>query len=459
MNRILLVAVAAVVAVGAGLFAYSRLQADDAMDQAALLAVINAELENTAWQAESVTFAGDREERQRGDERLIVHAITVTARATRPLYRQSERVDDIFFVNQTVEVGDSFELVGQAALFIGPGTREKDFHLTNTDDMLMSGRNLSAFTQHGNVALVEGSEEAIAARAEIEQARAEAEAAERAEAERLSALYGGDWISLSRCGNIDFEYRVSLEPAEDQGRFTGEVSYRPIYPSPPFELGSYTANARIDTRRDRLVIEHGGWTERPDGNRAVSITLAAEGGEDGAPVELIGESANMLGAMARGNCSHRLQRPDDFEAEREAVMAPVRALIERMEEGVWIEGSQTGPERDGRTEWPVRLRVNEITENYVVAVAELRAFHQNSRRVLGDVEYPFAVFLTHGIENARIEWGRRPRPRGGDMRNLYTRSNFCSALRISLDAETGVVSGSNNDRQGCIDELRLPLVP
>ncbi|MCC5999791.1 MAG: hypothetical protein JJU19_02875 [Pararhodobacter sp.] len=428
------------------------------MDQAAIIAEVNNELAGSGWMVASIEITATQQ-MARDDERVVAQEFVATARAMETFFAQTERTDTYLFVVPVTQPGDRFDLEGEAITYTAPGVTEQRVRLFDLRDLAQQGRLLAHFYGTDRTVVVEGTPEADTARAAIEQARAEAEAAARAEAERLNALYGGAWVSLSRCGTIDFEHHFTLEPGEDQGRFTGEVSYRPIYPSPPFELGSHTVNARIDTRRDRLVIEHGSWIERPQGNRGVTITLAAEGGDDGAPIALTGESPNMLGVMASGNCSYRLQRPDAFQAEREQTLAPVRALTARMQQGVWIDGSQTGPERDGRTDWPVRVRVSTITDNYIVATAELQAFHANSRRLLGIVEYPFAVFLTRGIENAHIEWGRRPRPRGGDMRNLFTRSNFCTALRITLDAETGVVSGSNNDRQGCIDEIRLPLVP
>lgn len=458
MKRVALTSMVFMAALLMALFSHARHSAAEEMDTAALLAVVNETLYGSGWRAESIAFTDNRMERRQGEERLLMVEIEVTAVAQEPFYWQTERVGDIVFAEQTVAVGDRFVLYGEALLYTAPSVREKDVRLRNVDEMYMMGRTLEGVRAASRTVLLEGTEEAIAARAAIAQARAEAEAAERAETERLAAFYSGDWIGLSQCGNNDFEHRITLQPAPERDRFTGEVAYRVIHPDAPFEVGHYAATARIDRRRDQLVIEHDGWIERPQNTRTVGITLTAEGDEDGAPVTLTGGSGSLMHGTFSGNCSFRLQRPDAYSAERDAVMSPVRALLARMEPGVWIEGSQTGPERDGRTDWPVRVRVDEITENYVVAVAELRAFHQNSRRVLNDVEYPFTLFLTHGVENIRIAWGRRPLARGGDMRNLYTRSNFCSALRISLDTETGVLIGSNNDRQGCIDEIRLPFV-
>lgn len=431
-------------------------RANDGITPSAIVSQVNDQLAGRGWIAASVEVTGTTRI-ERNNDLLVIQEFTARARALETFYQRTRTVEPYVFLAPAAQPGDGFDLSGEAITIFEAGATEQRVNLYNLSELSSIGRPRTSFDSPTRTAVVEGTPEADAALAEIAGARAEAAA--RAEAERLNALYGGEWISLSRCGNIDFEHRFTIEPGTESGRFTGEVSYRPIYPSPPFELGSHTVNARIDTRRDRLVIEPGTWIERPQGNRGVTITLTAEGGEDGAPVELTGESSNMLGIRARGNCTYRLQRPDAWQAEREETLVPVRALIARMQEGVWIDGSQTGPERDGRTDWPVRVRVSTITENYVVATAELQAFHGNSRRVLGIVEYPFAIFLTRGIENAHIDWGTRPRPRGGDMRNLYTRSNFCPALRITLDADTGVVSGSNNDRQGCIDEIRLPLVP
>lgn len=442
----------------------SSLHASEDFDKAAVLAIVNAELEGTGWTAEALHFTDERMEQQQGDERLLMRGIVVTARAQQPFYRRTETVDDVVFAEESVSVGDQFELSGDAGLFIAPGVREKEVGFINLDDMLFLGRTWEGTLLHRRELLIEGTEEAIAARAAIDAARAEADAAARAEAERQNALYEGEWIGLSRCGAMDFEHHIILNPTDTLGSFTGEVRYRPIYPDPPFAQGSYAVNARINARRDSLVIEHDSWIDRPSGTRVVSITLTHEGGENGAPVVLTGSSSAIIGGMLqgvlggvpRGNCTYRLQRPDDYAAEREATMAPVRAMLERMEEGVWIDGSQTGPERDGRTDWPVRVQVTEITEDYVLATAQLRAFHASNRRVLSDVEWPFAIFLTRGIEEAHFQWGIRP---GGTIRNLYTRSNFCRDLGLALDPETGVIRGSNNDRQGCIDELRLPLVP
>ncbi|MCC5987681.1 MAG: hypothetical protein JJT95_08365 [Pararhodobacter sp.] len=459
MKRIVPLALVAVAAIALAVFGYSRLQASDQMDGTAFLAAINEELDGTGWNAEAIEFTGERFEQREGDERLMVQDFTATARAVQPFYRQSERHEDTIFVELSVARGTTFALSGEAILFTAPGMREEVVRLVNHHDMLDSGRPLDRFGGQGTAVHIEGTDEALAARAAIEQARAEAEAAREAENDRINAFYSGEWISRGRCGNIDFEHRFTLEPDDQQGRFTGEVTYRPIYPSPPFEFGSYTANARHDTRNDRLVIDFVRWIEQPQGNRGVSVTLAAEGEDEGGQVELIGESPNLLGAMSGGNCTYRLQRPDAFAAERETVLGPVRALLERIEEGVWIEGSQSGPERDGRTDWPVRVRVVGVTEDYIMAEAELMGFHANSRTVLGEFELRFALFLTDGIDAPRIEFGRRPAIRGRDVRNLYNRGSACPAMRISLDAETGVVTGSNNDRGHCIDELRLPLVP
>lgn len=457
----------AVIACVAALLGATPVQASEEFDEAVLLELVNGELDGTGWTAEFLRFTDDRMEQQQGDQRLLVRGMVVTVRAQRPLYRRTETVDDVVFAEVSVAVGDRFELTGDAALFTGPGERAKDMRFSNLDDMAFLGRSWEGTLLHYRELLIEGTEEAIAARAAIDAARAEAEAAARAEAERQNALYEGDWISLSRCGAMDFEHHITLNPTDTMGHFTGQVRYRPIYPAPPFSEGSYMVAARIDPRRDRLVVDHERWIDQPRGTRMVNITLTLEETGNDAPVTLTGTSGAIIGGMIqgvlggvpRGNCSYRLQRPDDFAAEREATLAPVRALLERMEKGVWIDGSQTGPERDGRTDWPVRVQVTEITEEYILATAELRAFHANSRRVLGDVEWPFALFLTRGIEEAEVQWGIRQRPRGGDMRNLYTRSNFCTDLGLVLNSETGVISGSNNDRQGCIDELRLPLVP
>jgi len=441
--------------VGLGLL---PLKAKAGMDNTEILAEVNKELENTGWMVGAIDITATQQ-MERDDERIFVQEFTVTARAMEPIYTQMERTDSYLFITAAALPGDRFDLEGEAMTFTAPGVIEQRVRLFDLRGLFEQGRPLARIDGAGRMVVIEGSPEGVAAREAIAQARAEAEARQQAEVERLNALYGGEWISLSRCGIIDFEHRFTLEPGEEQGQFNGEISYRPIYPSPPFELGSYTVNARIDARRDRLVIDLGRWIEQPRGNRSVTITLAATGGDDGTPVELTGESSNMLGVMVSGNCNYRLQRPDDFQADREETLAPVRALTSRIQENVWIEGSQTGPERDGRTDWPVRVRVSSMTENYIVATAELQAFHSNSRRLLGLVEYPFVIFLTRGIEDPQIVWGKRPTPRGGNLRNLYTRSNFCPALRVTLDAETGVVSGSNNDRQGCIDEIRLPLLP
>ncbi|MFN4101051.1 MAG: hypothetical protein ACK4GT_14875, partial [Pararhodobacter sp.] len=443
----------AVVALAA--FGPSLAYAASDMDQTAIVAEVNVELDGTGWMIGGIEITGTSR-MERNDERLVVQEFTASARAMQTFYRQTQTADGYVFVDPVVQPGSRFDLRGEAVSFSGPGTSEQRVNLYNLRDMLSAGFALERFERDDRSVVILGTPEEAEARAAIAQAEAEAEAARQAEIARIAALYAGEWVSLGTCGRISFEHRFQIEPADEPGRFTGEVTYRPIYPTPPFEFGSYAFNARHDARRDRLVIEHSRWIERPQRNSAVTIALTLEADDS---ATLVGESSNILGFGARGNCSYRLQRPDAHEAEREAVRAPVRAFLDRLEPGVWVTGAQTGPERNEGSEWPVRVRVNSFTDDYIMATAELMAFHANSNRVLREMELGFVVFLIDGLEDAVLEFGRPPAVGARDVRNLYSRSNSCPEWAVSLDADSGLLTASHGDRRGCIAELQLPLRP
>jgi hypothetical protein len=431
-------------------------RADDGLTPSAIVSQVNDQLAGLGWVVASAEVTGTTRIDRNGD-RIVVQEFAARARATETFFQRTRLVEALVLIAPTVQPGDGFDLRGEAITLVVNGTTETRVTVLNVQELSYIGLARAEFEGANRTVLIDGTPEADAALAALARARAEAEAAaeaaRQAEIARLADLYRGDWVSLGQCGSITFQHRIQLQPTDHAGRFAGSVTYRPIYPNPPFEFGSYEAIARHDARRDRLVIELSRWTERPRGNRAVTITLTAQG--DGAA--LIGESSNLLGFGASGTCRYRLQRPTAHEAEREAVRAPVRAFLARIETGVWQEGNQTGPGRDGRTDWPVRVRVNSVSDDYILATAELTAFHANSNLVLGEMEMEFAVFLVNGLDGAWLEFGRRPPVRGRDVRNLYSRSNQCPALDVSLDVATGVLTGTHGDRNGCISALTLLL--
>ena len=449
MKRIALLGISAVAILAAAAFAFTR-GGSDGIDRAAILAAVNAELAGSGWTAETIEITEQSEE-TRGEARLLRYRFTASARTTEPLFEVIGPEERFVFVRQTLAAGTQAQFPGEGGAFTAPGVRNEGAGLIGLRDLDQRGVPIAAFRSDGYSVVIEGTPEATAARAAIAAAR-------QAEMDALMASHGGEWIGQSSCGARDFEHRLTIAPGERPRQLAAEVVFSAIHPDTPITEARHTASGGVNSRTGELTLNFGSWNDRPAGVVSYLLRLTPEvTPEGGGEAAVLSGRANAFISGMSGNCDFRLLRPAAHAAEREARLEPLRTLLGAIEPGRWIEGSQTGPTRGDRQDWPARTRITAATADYIQGTLELMGFHANNSNVMGLFELDFTLFLNRGTDALRIEFGRLPR--NFTARNLYSRGSFCSDLRLSLDPATGVLIGSNNDRRGCIDELRLPLIP
>lgn len=410
-------------------------------------ALVEQEFSETNWRLVDVNIT-ETQRANRNNTDFVVHEFAADIAAIEARYLMGTIEWGFVFATPYAQPGQAVRIEGEAVFARTDDDWQGQARLIGQTGGLHGGLTLEQVqraSQSRGTVVVEGTPEAEAAREEI--ARQEAALAQR---------IAGDWISRGRCGRIQIESRIRFDPGSAANRFTGEMTYRPIYPDPPFEFGSLTLTAIFfpgNTQGEgRLEAQHNRWIERPDGNVSIFIRLAADGDE------FTGTSNGLLGNLSRGDCTYRFQRPEAFEAERAELMAPVRAVLDRIETGVALTGSQVGPTRADQTDWPVQVTVTRVEDEMLLGTMRLTAFNNNNNRILGDMDVPFGLIFGEGVENVQLEFGPRPRM-SGPVRNLYSGGN-CRGFQASLDPETGVVTaGHGSDIRHCIDALRIPLVP
>lgn len=377
---------------------------------------------------------------------------TMDVRANEDLFAPAGTLGKARVLEKTTPAGGTMRAYGVASWRL---EREEwqlvDVTISNRDELRAFGASEQFLRDLGGAVLIAGSPE-------IDVYRALLAAEQAAEAEAVIDLIAGDWVSIGSCSWIDFEHRFTFETTDEANSFAGRVTYRSTHPSPPFESGSFRFTSTYNPRNSSLSIRFAEWIEQPTNHWVPTINLTL------ADNAFVGTSRNILpgrfGQPMRGDCTYRLLRADDLEAERSALMAPVRAMVERIELGVWNVGSLTGPaDRDGQNEWPARIRVDSIDEHYLMTTVTLPSREKDRTYISGEMEVPLAIFLTRGAEEVNLQFGELPRINNGPALNPHSGTHPCGLLSLELNTETGLLTGAHKPRRGCYEDLRLPLIP
>ncbi len=425
----------------------------DADMQAAVVEAVGQDLRRGPWVLDDVTL-GAPEEESRGIMRAVTQPFTAAVRGRVARFVIVDESPDYMILDMVADPDRTTLLEGVAEVLTGPGMTEVQITYADPDMRNDPGEILQRLRINDRTVLLLGTPEAEAAMARM-AARREAEMAE------FVATYGGEWAGMRSCRNEEMEVRLNLEPGDEHMHLDGTLSFQTLTyverrnifaEAEGFGLpgGSYTVNANYNERNDVIFLRHVEWLDRP-GNVGFFDRMRLQAGEEDGIAVLTGTDGVQ--------CRFRLVRPDVFAAEREPLLAPFRAMLEGIELGTWIEGSQIGPvdnSRDGQREWPLRVRVESFSDYHVAATVEMMVFRQNDGAAVREAPAQIIFMLAGGLDSLNVRFGPQPQV-GTRLRNVYG-SNRCPA-RLAFEEDTLIIRGSGAENPACLEEMRMPFVP
>ncbi len=420
---------------------------------AAIFEAVRQELRSGPWTLEEVTLGESREE-GRGIMLAVAQQFTALVRGRVPRFQVVDQNEKYMIVDMVADPDRTTPLQGVAQIVSGPGMTEVEIVFADPDMVLRPGEILQRLPIRDQTVLLIGTPEADEAKASM-AAQREVEMAEFIEA------FGGDWAGMKTCGEDVTELRLSLKGGEEHRHLIGTAAFQRAslrQNSNIFSMGegfglpsgSFTVKARFNENNGRVRFDRDEWIDQSGGHSFRSdFVLVSEG---------TGDDATLVGTD-HARCQYRLARAEVFAAEREPYLAPFRAVLEAVELGTWIESVQIGPvdaSRDNQREWPMRIRVESISDYHIALTAEITVFGRNSGNAVGETTLPLMFLLREGADTIRIRSGTL-RYGSTNLRHIYL-SNRCPG-GLNLEGNTIIMSGPGAENPACMEEMRFLLVP